>query len=69
MTDEQHLEMLNTILGCKGKVMLSGYLSEMYEEKLKGWNRYDFLIDNKSAKGDKKRIMTECVWINYEISL
>ena len=50
--------------------MLSGYKNDLYveaEQKF-GWNRYEKETPNHAAGGEKKRIMTECVWTNYEAS-
>ena len=65
MTEEDHRKLLETIKCCQGKVMLSGYLSDLYDKQLKGWNRHDFVIDNKAAGGTTKRKMTESVWTNF----
>jgi DNA adenine methylase len=65
MTEADHRELLATIKQCQGKVMLSGYPNELYSGELAGWNRHDFLIDNKAAGGTTKRKMIEAVWMNY----
>lgn len=62
---EQHEELLDTIRGCRGKVMLSGYPSDLYEERLAGWARHDFDLPNQAAGGKSKRRMTESVWCNF----
>lgn len=58
MTTEQHEEMLKTIKLAKGNVILSGYKSEMYDDYLSGWERYQ---KETNADGAKKR--TEILWI------
>lgn len=67
MTRAQHDELLLHLGGIKGKFLLSGYRSDLYDKtaKLYGWNRHDFKIDNKAAGGKTKRMMTECIWTNY----
>jgi DNA adenine methylase len=65
MTDQQHVELLETLLACKGKVILSGYPNELYDGMLRNWNCQDFAIDNKTAGSKQKRIMTERVWMNF----
>lgn len=65
MTNEQHGAMLRTLLGCRGKVLLSGYRSKMYDDLLSSWNRRDFDLPNNSAGGASKRRMTECLWTNF----
>lgn len=65
MAIEDHDELLVVLKQCKGKVMLSGYRSAMYDEMLAGWTRHDFEISNHAASGESKRRMTECLWCNW----
>ena len=39
MTEEQHAELLETLLQHTGPVMLSGYDSELYNTYLRGWRK------------------------------
>jgi DNA adenine methylase len=65
MTEEDHVELLDVLRQVTGKVMLSGYSNQLYDEKLKEWNRAEFGIANHAAGGEAKRRMVECVWMNY----
>jgi DNA adenine methylase len=67
MTEGQHRELLDILANIRGKFMLSGYPSELYQqwEQRLGWNRHDFLIDNKASSGKVKEKKTECVWCNF----
>jgi len=65
MSEADHQELLAVVKQCRGKVMLSGYPSSLYDQELTGWKREDFMIDNKAAGGTTKRQMTEAVWMNY----
>lgn len=67
MTEDQHTDLCTVIRGCKGKVMLSGYPSDLYKFQLEaeGWNRHDFSIANHAAGGAVKRKMVESVWTNF----
>lgn len=67
MTEAQHCELLDVLSGIEGRFMLSGYPSDLYAqwEKRHGWNRHEFLIDNKAASGKVKQTMTECLWCNF----
>lgn len=65
MSDTGHERLLEAILQCEAKVMLSGYPNPLYDNRLSQWNRRDFPIDNKAAGGKTKRIMTESVWCNF----
>jgi DNA adenine methylase len=65
MTADQHRELLDVVLGCRGKVMLSGYPSELYDSALRNWRRHAFEVPNQAAAGKRKRRMTEVVWCNF----
>ena len=65
MTEADHRELLAVVKQCQGKVVLSGYPNQLYDDELAGWRRQDFQIDNKAAGGKTKREMTEAVWMNY----
>ena len=65
MTKQQHLELLDVLKGCKGKVMLSGYPSRLYDRTLADWNRHTFDLPNHAANGATKRRMVECLWCNF----
>lgn len=66
MTHEQHERLLIALRGTKGRFLLSGYRSELYDDcaAANGWARHDFDLPNNSAGGTSKRRMTECVWCN-----
>lgn len=68
MTADQHRDLCALIKTIKGKVMLSGYPSDLYRDQLErhGWTRHDFDLPNNAAGGATKRRMTECVWCNFE---
>lgn len=67
MTDRDHAELLGTVVQAKGKVLLSGYLSELYDRALPGWTRYTFELPNHAAGGPRKRRVRECVWANFRL--
>jgi DNA adenine methylase len=66
MTLEPHRELLDTVRRLQGKVMLSGYFSQMYDDALAGWQRHEFDLPNNAAGSGIKRRMTECLWCNFE---
>ncbi len=70
MSDQQHQELLNVLEGVKGKFLLSGYHSDMYEAwRLRnGFRAVEFKSPNHAAGGASKREMTEVVWCNFEPS-
>lgn len=63
MTDNQHMELLKTLKDHKGKILISGYDNELYNEILEDWNKE--VITASSECG--KRI--ECLWMNYSIQM
>jgi DNA adenine methylase len=66
MSDQQHADLLDLIRKCRGKVMLSGYASELYDGRLSDWSRHEFEVPNQAAGGKTKRRMTEVLWCNFE---
>ena len=62
MSDEQHIELLETLLKHPGKVLLSGYDNELYNSMLIGWNK---AYKNTTAEKGLKRV--EVLWMNYNI--
>jgi DNA adenine methylase len=65
MNSVQHVELLDTIRDCSGKIMLSGYPSAMYDARLANWTRHEFSLPNQAAGGKSKRRMTEVIWCNF----
>ena len=62
MTDEQHIELLTKLLDFKGKVMISGYDNELYNQMLAGWSKAQ---TNAVAEFSVKRV--ETIWMNYDL--
>lgn len=60
MTEEDHVRLLETILKSKAKIMISGYQTDLYDDMLKGWNRYEF--DATARMGLPRK---EIIWTNY----
>lgn len=67
MTRMDHLMLLKHLVEVKGRFLLSGYRSDLYDDYARnhGWKRHDFDLPNNAAGGKEKRRMTECVWTNY----
>jgi DNA adenine methylase len=67
MTEADHRELLEALADIKGRFLLSGYHSPLYDRfaEARGWHCTEFVIDNKAGGGRTKRTMTECVWTNY----
>ena len=61
MTDAEHFALLETLRSHKGKVIISGYESVMYDDMLRGWHR---ATTGNLANNSRKR--TEILWMNFE---
>lgn len=61
MSDEEHEELLEVLLQHKGKVIISGYDSNLYNHYLKDWHKEQL---NTLAEHGKPRI--ETIWMNYD---
>lgn len=61
----EHSALLAHLLGCKGKVMLSGYRSYLYDHILSSWHRHDFDLPNNASGAKTKERKTECLWCNF----
>ena len=60
-----HQKLLDTIKQCKGKVMLSGYRSPLYDTELRDWTRHEKQVANHASHKRTKGRETECVWCNF----
>jgi DNA adenine methylase len=65
MSEADHRELLELLRTVKGKVMLSGYANQLYDDTLKDWNRHTKDLANHAAGGKTKRTMTEVIWANF----
>ncbi len=65
LTEEQHAKLLDLVLRCKGQIILSGYHTALYDEKLAGLplieKTRECTIHN--SRTHKKSYRTECIWI------
>lgn len=61
MDSMDHEELLDVLLAHKGKVLLSGYDSSLYRNRLRGWHREEYWC--RSQVGSRKR---EILWMNFE---
>jgi DNA adenine methylase len=69
MTDADHGELLDTLATIKGRFLLSGYHSDLYDKVATrhGWRIVEINCPNNAASGKEKRRMIECVWMNYHV--
>lgn len=59
LDNEGHERLLETALDVEGMVLISGYHTDLYDERLAGWRRSETL-----AHADGARPRTEVLWIN-----
>jgi DNA adenine methylase len=65
MTDAQHADFLDFCNNAKAKILISGYKSDLYLNKLTNWNRNFKPVANHSGQNGKKQRRTEWIWRNY----
>lgn len=67
MSTADHIELLELLADIEGRFVLCGYPSDLYAEYADAcnWRQVTKQIDNKAASGPQKRVMTECLWMNY----
>lgn len=61
MEDFEHEELLKELVKHPGKILLSGYENEMYNDYLTGWRKV-----SKSTRAEGGHARTEILWMNYE---
>lgn len=61
MDDRGHEELLDVLLAHKGPVLLSGYDSDLYLERLRHWHREEAVSYSQTASRK-----TEVLWMNFE---
>jgi DNA adenine methylase len=66
MTEAQHRELLSLIKQVRGKVLISGYASTLYDGALVGWNRNTHRAVADSGGGAEKGGRVEVLWANFE---
>lgn len=61
LDDEGHGELLDILLAHKGPVLLSGYESKLYNERLQGWHKEEIVGRTQTCAKRK-----EVLWMNFE---
>lgn len=59
MSDEDHAALLDALCALRGMVILSGYPSSLYDDRLRCWKRVQ-----RAALADNAKPRTEVLWIN-----
>jgi DNA adenine methylase len=66
MTESEHGALALVLAECKGKVVLSGYPSPLYDELYRSWRTDVFEIANHAAGGKTKARKQEVLWLNWQ---
>lgn len=61
MTDTDHEQLLDLLTQSKAKIVLSGYETDLYNERLRDWEKATTLSQTTSTK-----MAEEIIWMNYE---
>ena len=62
MNEPDHVALLDAVQGLCGKVVVSGYPSELYADRLCGWPRFETRARIAAGRGGALR--TECLWVS-----
>lgn len=62
MQDSEHEELLKVLFKHPGKILLSGYDNDMYNDMLPDWHKVQ-----KHTRVEGGRARTETLWMNYEM--
>lgn len=61
MNDADHIQLLELIAQSSAQIVLSGYLSPLYERYLQGWH-----MDSTVSQTTSTAMAREVIWLNYE---
>jgi DNA adenine methylase len=65
MNTIDHRDLAEVLRACKGRVVLSGYPSALYEELYAGWRTLSFDIANHASGARRKLRKQEMLWFNW----
>lgn len=69
MSDRDHHDLIDVILKCSGKVLLSGYANGIYRRlETAGWETIDFHVTKSSSSQKSKPKAIERIWANFELN-
>jgi DNA adenine methylase len=67
MSEAEHIRLATVLNRIKGKAILSGYPSTLYDGLYAGWRRVEIDLPNNAAGGRVKARETEVLWLNYPL--
>lgn len=62
MTDAEHAELLDVLLDLEGCVVITGYQTDLYQARLKGWAHHT--TSSRISAGRGTAVRTEHAWLN-----
>jgi DNA adenine methylase len=65
MTREDHVALAGVLKRCRGRVVLSGYPSALYDDLFRGWRTATRDMPNNASQSKKKKRKTEVIWMNW----
>lgn len=65
MDDKKHEELGKLINSCKGRVIISGYPSNLYSDLFKDWKMIKIEVANHASQQKSKKKKLECIWMNF----
>lgn len=67
--EEKHLNLLTVAKAFKGKVVLSGYSNNVYDDVLVGWHKHEATAQMSAStrQSGQPTLRQEVVWTNYEL--
>lgn len=65
MTADDHCELADVLNRCRGRVLVSGYPSPLYDQLYRNWNVAAKEIVNHSSQKVVKETKQEVIWTNY----
>lgn len=67
-SEQDHINLINMLSSLKGKVIISGYQSDLYSDMLSSWNeiKNSFKLANSTLKDGEKKERQEIIWTNFE---
>lgn len=67
MTEDDHKKLCETLVSFKGKVLISGYDSELYNTYFQNWHKIFRDIVNHSSQNKTKEYKREHIWRNFTL--
>ncbi len=62
MTDDDHVQLLSTIVDLDANIMISTRQNDLYNKHLKSWNKKEFLVASRTGA------VNEIIYMNYDIT-